>query len=553
MDDAATATLPDDPQALKALCVAIMRERDESLSQRDQVLAERDHLVAVRQQLADRCDALRAHNAWLRRQLYGPRADRLETPADIGQMCFEFAHGLESMPIDPECIPPEDRETDPSDARRVRAKRKKSGRMDISKLHHLPKTECRHELSEAERVCPCCGKTREQIGAEESWLIDRIPAQYMRYHHIRETYACRACDAAGDGGQVVTAPKPDDVSHVAKGMAGPGLIAWIVTSKYSDYLPVYRIENILGRSGLDIARSTMHLWCADVAEILSPVYLWMCDRVRLAHVIATDDTTMPMQAKGRCVKARMWVYAGDAEQPYNVFDFTLSRNRDGPKNFLGGRPIPSGQTLLADGYSGYNEVVADESLVRAGCWSHARRKFVEAQKSEPVIAHIVIEMIRALNAVERRIANADVQVRAEARTTQSRAIVGEIHKRLLAWQSMLLPKSAMAAAVAYTLNQWKPLTVFLDDQAVPIDNNFAEREMKRQAINRKNSLFVASPAGGRVAAILSSITSTCRRHDVNPEQYLTQLLVNRDAIAAETLDDWMPDRWNARQAADPKP
>lgn len=144
-------------------------------------------------------------------------------------------------------------------------------------------------------------------------------------------------------------------------------------------------------------------------------------------------------------------------------------------------------------------------------------------------------------------------MRAEARASQSRAIVAEIHRCLIAWQSALLPKSAMAAAVAYALNQWKPLTVFVDDQAVPIDNNVAEREMKRQAISRKNSLFVASPAGGRVAAILSSITSTCRRHDENPEQYLTQLLVNRDAITPETLDEWMPDRWKARQAADLKP
>ena len=156
---------------------------------------------------------------------------------------------------------------------------------------------------------------------------------------------------------------------IERGLAGPGLLAYIVTSKFADYLPLYRLEDIFARQGFEIARATQAVWCGDVADLVEPLYRRMAERVRQSHVVATDDTVLPMLSAGKTQPARMWVYVGDAAHPYNVFDFTLRRTRDGPqeflKNFTG--------VLLADAYGGYNGVVAGNGLTRAGCWSHARR------------------------------------------------------------------------------------------------------------------------------------------------------------------------------------
>ena len=164
-----------------------------------------------------------------------------------------------------------------------------------------------------------------------------------------------------------------------KGLAGPGLLAYIVTSKFSDYLPLYRLADIFQRQGFEISRATQSIWCGDVAGLVEPLYGLMAERVRASHVVATDDTIMPMLAKGKTANARMWVYVGDEAGPYNIFDFTLNRGRDGPKYFL----QDYRQILLADAYGGYNGVVAGNGITRAGCWAHARRKIIEAEKAAP--------------------------------------------------------------------------------------------------------------------------------------------------------------------------
>jgi transposase len=236
----------------------------------------------------------------------------------------------------------------------------------------------------------------------------------------------------------------------------------------------------------------------------------------------TDDTIMPMLSKGRAANARMWVYVGDDAYPYNVFDFTLHRGRDEPKYFL----KDYREVLLADAYGGYNGVVAGNGIMRAGCWAHLRRKVIEAEKTAPEIAREAVEMVRALYAVEKQARDASVVERLELRHSQTAPVLAALRKKLLAWKEQLLPKHPMAEAVDYALAQWAELNIFCSDGAVPIDNYISEREMKRVVLNRKNSLFVGNARGGRTAAILASLTSTCRRHDVDPQHYLTQLLIN---------------------------
>jgi hypothetical protein len=271
----------------------------------------------------------------------------------------------------------------------------------------------------------------------------------------------------------------------------------------------------------------------------------MAERVRQSHVVATDDTVLPMLSEGKAQPARMWVYVGDAAHPYNVFDFTLRRSRDGPQQFLKDYT----GVLLADAYGGYNGVVTGNGLTRAGCWSHARRKVIEAESTAPEIAREVVVVLRRLFAAEQQAKELSVEERLSLRRAQSVPLLAELREKLLRWKEQLLPKHPMAEAVNYTLGQWRELNVFCSDGAVPIDNNVSEREMKRVVLNRKNSLFVGNPRGGRTAAILASLTSTCRRHQVDPQLYLTQLLLSLPGWPARDLDAWLPNQWKLRHTA----
>jgi len=528
--------LPEDSASLKAMLREVLAKL-ESVStdqQREKQLAE---------QLRQRADDLYLENLRLQQELerykkatYGPRADRLSMN-QLAQMLLEFAESLEQKPINLEDL----REVEPqTEVRRVK---RRKGRRALANFENLPTQTHVYELSAEERPCPSCGVERKEIGSEKSWQIEYIPGHFERLEHVRKKYACASCEREGENPQIEVAAKAE--TAIEKGFAGPGLLAFIVTSKFADYLPLYRLEDIFERQGFEISRATQSVWCGDVADVVEPLYQRMAERVRKSHVVATDDTVQPMLSPGQTQPARMWVYVGDEANPYNVFDFTLNRSREGPKEFLKDYT----QVLLADAYGGYNGVVTGNAITRAGCWSHARRKFVEAEKSAPEIAREAVALMDALFAVERQAKDISVSARLELRQKQSVPILAELHRKLLIWKEQLLPKHLMADAVNYTLGQWEALTVFTTDGAVPIDNNVSEREMKRIVLNRKNSLFVGSPRGGKTAAILASLTSSCRRHDMDPHLYFMQLLVNLPTWPARDLDAWLPDRWKQTHIA----
>ena len=528
--------LPEDSASLKAMLREVLAKL-ESVStdqQREKRLAE---------QLRQRADDLYLENLRLQQELerykkatYGPRADRLSMN-QLAQMLLEFAEALEQKPINLEDL----REAEPEPE--VRRVKRRKGRRALANFENLPVKTYVYELRVEERPCPSCGVERKEIGGEKSWQIEYIPGHFERLEHVRKKYACPSCESAGENPQIEVAAKAE--TAIEKGFAGPGLLAFIVTSKFADYLPLYRLEDIFERQGFEISRATQSVWCRDVADVVEPLYERMADRVRESHVVATDDTVQPMLSPGQTQPARMWVYVGDEANPYNVFDFTLNRSREGPKEFLKDYT----QVLLADAYGGYNGVVAGNAITRAGCWSHARRKFVEAEKSAPEIAREAVALMDALFAVERQAKDVAVAERLELRQKQSVPILAELHRKLLIWKQQLLPKHPMADAVNYTLGQWEALTVFTTDGAVPIDNNVSEREMKRVVLNRKNSLFVGNPRGGRTAAILASLTSSCRRHDMDPHLYFMQLLANLPTWPARDLDAWLPDRWKQTHIA----
>ena len=532
--------MPEDSAALKVMVRSLLMQCD-----REQQRAEEQQQRAEEQQR--QAEELRVEMLRLQLELerfkkwyYGPRADRLQSSGDVAQMLLAFSEELDRKPVSPDDVAPVG-----EPAAELRRVRRRKGRRNLANFENIPVTTHVHELSVEERACPCCGAQRQEIGADESWQIEHYPARFERIQHVRKKYACPKCESKGDGAQIQTAAKPE--AAIEKGMAGPGLLAYIVTSKFADYLPLYRLEDIFQRQGFEISRATQSVWCGDVADLAEPLYGLMAERVRASHMVATDDTVMPMLAKGKAAKARMWVYVGDESGPYNIFDFTLNRGRDGPKYFL----KDYRQVLLADAYGGYNGVVAGNEITRAGCWAHARRKIVEAEKAAPEIAREAVELIRALYAVEHRGKNLSAAARLELRQADSAPLLAGLKEKLLAWKQQLLPKHPMAEALSYALRQWEELNVFCSDGAVPIDNNVSEREMKRVVLNRKNSLFVGNARGGRTAAILASLASTCRRHDVDPQRYLTQLLVNLPATRLSDLAAWLPDEWKRRQAARP--
>jgi len=540
----------------------LLAERELSLAQRDAQIAvlERDRAVlehshtervaSLEQSHAQRIAELELDKLRLQQQLmvamkkfYGPRGDRLASEGDVAQMLLAFAAALEATPVEPADLPPDAVPPQtPAETQAVR-RVKRRGRRDLGAdaFDHLPTLRKEYDLPADQKGCPCCSQPRTPIGQESSWQIEYLPGSFQRIEHVRLKYACTHCEQNAQPPQIELADKPSQ--PIDKGMAGPGLLAYIVTSKFADFLPLYRLENIFARSGFEIDRVTQCIWCADVARIVKPIYTRMAERVLSGHVVHTDDTVMPMLAPGKTQQARLWVYVGDDANPYHIFDFTQSRSRDGPAKFLAGYK----QVIVADAYGGYDGICLTGGITQAGCWAHARRKFVDTRALAPKIADEALLLIGKLFTIEQRAKERGLNAanRLGLRQSQSQPVIEDLRQKLPQWKQTLLPKHPVAQAIGYVVNQWKPLTAFLSDAAIAIHNNIAEQEMKRIALNRKNSLFVGNERGGQTAAILSSVTSSCRRHGVDPQIYLTQLLTNLAETPISQLDDWLPDRWKA--------
>jgi transposase len=259
------------------------------------------------------------------------------------------------------------------------------------------------DLAEDEKPCPCCGEMRERIGEEVSEKLDWVPAKLKVLQTVRPKYACRGCDAAGDGGQVAVAELP--LSPIERGLAAPGLLAQVIVSKYADHQPLHRMEKILHRHGIEIARSTLCDWVAQSASALRPLYELMTRRVLESKVLHTDDTPVDVLEKGRrsTRTGRFWVYCGDEDHPFQVFDYTPSRKRDGPMNFLRGWGKDRQRYLQADAFGGYDGIYAGEAggrVIEVACWAHARRKFFDARGSDHARSAQALAFIRLLYDVE---------------------------------------------------------------------------------------------------------------------------------------------------------
>ena len=490
------------------------------------------------------CDGLQQRLDQLLRRLYGPKAERFDPnqPWLLPELATANAdpNGTTAAPTPP---------ADMDEATTAKPKRPGHGRKPLPA--DLPRRRIEHALPEVQRVCPCCGEVCQKFGEEISEQLDYQPASLFVQQHVRFKYACTKCHD-----HVTTAPVP--VAVIDKGLPGAGLLAQIVASKYADHLPLHRLERILGRHGIELARSTMCAWVAHVASMFRPVVNLMAELTRLSKMLHTDATKMPYLdpdlAPGRTLSGQMWIYYGDRDHPFNVFDFCGDHSAAGIDAFLKDKSYRG--YLNADALNVYDHLFRDGAIIEVGCWVHCRRHFYEAKESDPARAHLVLARIRQLYQAEDEAktiiaqhelhgADADA-VRLRLRQEQALPVVTSLCQWLRDEQPKVLPKSPIGQAIAYALRHGQALTRYLDDGFLDIDNNVAERTLRHIAIGRKNWLFAGSSTGAETAAILFSVTSTCHRHGVDAFAYLRDLLerlAHDPQPAPEVLREWLPDRW----------
>ena len=465
-------------------------------------------------------------------QIYGRRSEKID-PAQLLLFVEAAMKNAEA-------------EVAAADAQPAEPKPPKKGHGRKKPPVELPRLPIEHPVPEAEKVCPHCGEARVRIGEEITEQLEYAPASLFVIEHIQPKLACRRCEEG-----VAVAPKP--AQPIEKGLPGPGLLAHVVVSKYADHLPLYRQESIFERHGLELSRQTMCGWVLASARILEPIVDAMKARVLESKAIHTDDTPVTVREPGRSGthQGRFWVYLGDREHPYNVYDYTPSRKRDGPAEFLrdfkGTKDEP--RYLQADAFGGYDGIYAtggadqDGVVIEVACWAHARRYFYDARTSDALRSHTMLAWIQELYQIEREAKELDASRRREHRQEKSKPILDKMKEWLDTEQLRVLPKSPIGEAVQYALNNWTALTRYLDDGDLAIDNNLAENALRGIAVGRKNWLFAGSDRGGRAAAILYSFISSAKRHELDPFIYLRDLFLRLPTHPNKEIHLLFPDHW----------
>lgn len=497
-DRSATADpLPDDPLLLKGIVRELLAKVHEQQRRIDQ-LVNQVHLLTKR--------------------LYGPRADRVNPNQPS---LFDEPPPVDDVPASP---PP----TSPTPIAIATEKKPGHGRRKLPEnLKRV--TEI---VDVPESVKKSVGGTWVQIGEEISEKLDFTPSSLFVRQIIRPKYVVRFDD------------KPDELKiadlppeAMPKSKAAPGLVADVIVSKLVDHLPLYRQEHRYARQGFPIARSTLCGWLADAADVLLPLYRMLRTRILSAKLVFTDDTPIPVQDPGRehCRMGRIWAYVSRLG---TIYDATETRSRDGPLLFLQGFQ----GYLQCDAYAGYHELFrrSNGSIVEVACWAHARRKFVEAEKTSPREAHEAVARIRQLYAVEHEAKALDALSRAALRQAKSVPLLASLQEWLDRIAVDALPASPLGMAITYIRNQWTALNVYVTDGDLSIDNNTAERAVKPFAIGRKNFLFFGSDNGGQRLAILASFTMTCQQFGINPWTYLKDTLTQLPFTPPDQLDSLLP-------------
>lgn len=393
---------------------------------------------------------------------------------------------------------------------------------------HLPRETVVHDLGMT--TCPDCGGELHRFGEDVSEVIDHIPESFRVIRHVRPKYSCRRCE------RVIEAAAP--TRPIDRGLAGSGLLAHVLVSKYCEHQPLYRQSEIYAREGVELDRSTLAGWVGASSRLLTPVVEALRHHVLSGLKIHADDTPVPVLAPGtgKTKTGRLWTYVrddrpwGDSAAPAVWFAYSPDRKGEHPRQHLTGFH----GVLQADAYAGFHHLYDTGEISEAACWAHVRRKFFDLQQAhQSPIAAEAIQRIAALYAIEQEIRGRPPDQRCQLRQSRARPLLEEMRAWFNGTLARLSRKSDTAVAIRYALGRWRSLTRYLDNGAIEIDNNAAERALRAVCLGRKNYLFAGSDAGGERAACLYSLIGTAKLNGINPELYLRQLL---DRIASHPIN-----------------
>ena len=498
--------LPDDPALLKQLLEQMLIERE----------SNKGRIVHLEEE-----------NALLRQRLFGRKSEQTADLATPQLALFNEAESI-AEPVD------EDVEEEVIAPAKRRGKRKPLPA-------DLPRIEVIHELPEHELTC-ACGCRKHAIGEEVSEQLEIVPMQIRVIKHIRKVYGCRDCETAP-----VTADKPAQL--IEKSMASPSVLAMLLTTKYVDGLPLHRFEKVLSRHGIDIPRQTLARWVIQCGEHFQPLLNLMRDSLLTGRVIHCDETRVQvLKEPDREPSSQSWMWVqtgGPPDNPVILFDYSTSRSQEVPTRLLDGYR----GYLMTDDYAGYNALGAQAGVERLGCWAHARRKFVEAQKVQPKgktgRADIALKLISKLYGIEIAFKESSDEGRKNGRQDLSLKVMSE----LKAWVEKTLPymttQNALGKAVTYLANNWSKLERYVEQGYLPIDNNTAERAIRPFVIGRKNWLFSDTPKGATASAQLYSLVETAKANGQEPYAWLRHALERLpQASSVEDYEALLP--WNCK-------
>lgn len=460
----------------------------------------------------------------LRRMQFGRKSEKLDTQITQLELRLEDLESGQSESAAPS-----------AEAAPAALAKHKSVRRPLPE--HLPREIETHAPQHT--ACPACGGTLSKLGEDVSEILEYVPAQFKVIRQVRPKLACTACDT------IVQAPAPS--RPIERGLAGPGLLAHVLVSKYADHLPLYRQSEIYERVGLDLDRSTLADWVGGSSRLLAPLVEALRRYVLATPKLHADDTPVPVLAPGtgKTKTGRLWTYvrddrpAGSADAPAVWFAYSPNRKGEHPqlhlKDFRG--------TLQADAFAGFNALYEDpeRGIVEAACWAHVRRKFYDLQQAHasPIAAE-AIQRIGALYAIESEIRGRPPDERREIRQARARPLLDSMHEWLQATLAKLSKKSAVAAAIGYALGRWPALVRYCDDGLLEIDNNAAERALRAVALGRKNYLFAGSDAGGERAAALYSLIGSAKLNGLDPEAYLRDVLTRIADHPVSHIEELLP-------------
>ena len=509
-------TLPDDSTLLKHLLLLASEQA-----------AEKDA----------RIEQLQEQVALLRHKLFSPKSERSPEDAESPQLAmFNEAEEL----IEEPAAALNEAEVEVEE---VVAPVKRRGKRKPLPAN-LPRVEIVHELPEHELTCEC-GCRKQAIGEETSEQLEIIPMQVRVIRHIRKTYACKTCETAP-----VTADKPAQL--IEKSLATSSVLAMLLTTKYADGIPLYRFEKMLSRHGVDIPRQTLARWVIQTGEHLQPLLNLMRDMLFDYPVLHCDETRLQvLHEPGRDPTTQSWMWVqsgGPPDRPVILFDYSTSRAQEVPLRLLDGYR----GYLMPDDYAGYNAMAAQQGIERLGCWAHARRKFVEAQKVQPKgktgRADMALNLINKLYGIERDLKEADDGERLAARQQRSQPLLDQLKAWLDKTQPQVVGQTALGKAVNYLAKNWSRLERYVEGGHLPIDNNRAENAIRPFVIGRKNWLFSDTPKGATASAQIYSLIETAKANGQEPYAWLRHILERLSA--AKSVEDYealLP--WNCSPAS----